>query len=96
MTEPERMAVGEFDLDLGDGHWLLWSNTQDDPHYGAWVKHYSKTTPSMICGGYIRFGGPPGDRQWTLVSIDPPTFAPSLACSCGDHGFVQAGKWVRV
>lgn len=34
---------------------------------------------------------------WTLVGdLDGAfTLTPSLLCSCGDHGFIRDGKWVR-
>lgn len=38
---------------------------------------------------------PVGRGQWTLVSENPLTLAPSLLCTvCGDHGFIRDGKWV--
>lgn len=38
----------------------------------------------------------PDERsRWQLVSADPLTLAPSLLCMrCGDHGFIQNGRWV--
>jgi len=36
-----------------------------------------------------------GDRGWAVVSLEPLTLKPSLQCTvCGDHGFIQGGKWV--
>lgn len=35
------------------------------------------------------------DHGWTVVSLDPLTLTPSLACRvCGDHGFIREGTWV--
>jgi len=83
----------QFDVDLGDSHWLLWADLNGESHYGAWVKHLSPY--GGFCGGFVRFLGPEGDKRWELISVNPPTFSPSLLCSCGDHGWVRDGKWVR-
>jgi hypothetical protein len=78
------------DLDIGLGH-LVWIGT--DPygeHDGEqlWVGHgFDKPAP---CLGHITLGG----TGWTLVSKEPLTVTPSLACGCGDHGFITNGKWV--
>ncbi len=53
------------------------------------------------CEGAIWYACAPGsDRRrerpvWTLVSRDPLHLEPSVACHCGDHGFIRDGKWVR-
>lgn len=49
------------------------------------------------CDGFVSVpdaeGWPP--HSWTLVSIDPLTLTPSLACrACGHHGHITAGRWV--
>jgi hypothetical protein len=31
--------------------------------------------------------------QWDLLSLDPFHVEPSLACHCGDHGFIRGGLW---
>jgi hypothetical protein len=35
--------------------------------------------------------------RWTLhgAADEHLTLSPSILCSCGDHGFIQGGKWVR-
>lgn len=61
------------------------------------------------CGGWIGFlnvddPGRGGDREeyrkngvkHELVSLDPLTVAPSLACrTCPSHGFIREGRWVQ-
>lgn len=37
----------------------------------------------------------PGRATWKVESWEPLTLSPSLLCSCGDHGFIREGKWVR-
>jgi len=33
---------------------------------------------------------------WQVESWDPLTISPSILClTCGDHGFVRLGRWVR-
>ena len=71
----------------------------DVERYAAIVRH---TSPSgEPCMGGITFDGEvsrqiePGKAVWTVESWDPPSFSPSLLCSCGDHGFIRQGRWVR-
>jgi len=33
--------------------------------------------------------------RWQVHSWEPLTISPSLLCSCGDHGFIREGKWVK-
>jgi hypothetical protein len=35
--------------------------------------------------------------RWTLTGAadEHLTLSPSLLCSCGDHGFIRDGKWVK-
>lgn len=38
---------------------------------------------------------PAWSNGWDILSVDPLTLHPSLACtSCGHHGFIRNGKWV--
>jgi hypothetical protein len=78
-------GVKEHDLDLGDGHWLDWL---DDG--GGLLTHTSTKTESGYCGGAFQAG------RWFMTGTkESPTFSPSFVCHCGDHGFIQNGKWVR-
>ena len=48
------------------------------------------------CKGFIPFNTFGKTTGWDLVSKEPLTLAPSLACSsCSSHGFIQDGKWVE-
>lgn len=41
-----------------------------------------------------RWGGP-ARHYWQVESLDPLTISPSVLCrTCGDHGFIRAGRWV--
>jgi len=67
--------------------------------YGAVVSHIKKD--ETLCEGTVMFDGPvqnelePERDKWIVHSWDPLTLSPSLQCHCGDHGFIQVGKWVR-
>lgn len=50
------------------------------------------------CLGAIAFDGQypaDGHAVWQVQSLEPLTVSPSLLCHCGDHGFIQNGRWVR-
>jgi hypothetical protein len=36
----------------------------------------------------------PESALWQVASWEPLTLSPSLLCHCGDHGFIQQGRWV--
>jgi len=38
---------------------------------------------------------PDRPNVWDVQSWDPLTISPSVLCSCGDHGFIREGRWVR-
>ena len=77
----------------------------DVERYGAIVEHPPGPKykgDSGKCEGYIHFKLPsharllsPKEPTWTVQSWEPLTLTPSLLCSCGDHGFIRGGKWVR-
>lgn len=56
---------------------------------GSEIPPEMQAFPGRCLGG--AYFGPSG---WTLESRDPLTISPSLACSCGDHGFIRGGQWV--
>jgi hypothetical protein len=125
----------DYNLDLGDGHWLRWTAQSDyvkQPNgtvtskgvddrgpIGAIVVHTRESAPHGYCVGAITFDVPwlhEGFRTrgsqsaalWQVQSFDPLTVSPSLLCKapvydenkqqigeCGDHGFIQNGRWVR-
>jgi hypothetical protein len=83
------------DRDLNPQH----ADLPDVQRYGADVRH---TNPAgQPCMGYITFDSDTARRiatgapMWQVESFDPPSFSPSLLCSCGDHGFIREGRWVR-
>lgn len=90
----------EPDLDLGMDHLLWWNESPEEPrcewdgtgnfYRGAWIRHPKQCVEGAWCTGHITLGG----DGWTLHTADPVTISPSLACDCGDHGFIQGGKWV--
>jgi len=71
----------------------------DVARYAAMVRHL---TPAGIpCMGGVTFDSEtarriePGKPTWTVESWEPLTLSPSLLCSCGDHGFIRDGRWVK-
>lgn len=90
-----------WDLDLGDDHGLLWL-VLDGRRTGAIIEHKAAGGDSQpageYCAGGIQWGEPhrPGPT-WTLEgeADEHITLSPSVLCSCGDHGFIRDGKWVR-
>jgi hypothetical protein len=67
----------------------------DDAVIGAEVLH--QRPDGVWCGGYVAWPNVYGVEETghQLVSVDPATIVPSLACkSCESHGFVIDGHWV--
>lgn len=89
------------DLDLGDNHWLSWTEYKGDPRAGAHVPHL--TSNGEQCNGFITIEGSAWHKAfdgkiaaWKMESAEPLTLSPSILCrGCGDHGFIRGGKWVR-
>ncbi len=106
-TDPLEPEPG--DLDLGRDRWLRWLSLSNDAaevagipptdRFGALVLHRNPTTGERCMGG-VRFPSEtqrlvdPHSATWTVESWEPLTLSPSLLHSCGDHGFVRAGRWV--
>lgn len=71
----------------------------DVERYAAMIRH--TTSAGEPCMGAITFEGEvarriePGKPVWSVESWEPLTVSPSLLCSCGDHGFIRDGRWVR-
>jgi hypothetical protein len=94
--------------DVGDGHaYSLYVNSDRVP-IGALVKHPIHEDDEVCrwrgeCVGSILFAVPEeepyvvngGKRraQWDVVALDPLHVEPSLACHCGDHGYIRGGRW---
>jgi hypothetical protein len=97
MVIPER-----FDVDLGDGHWIRWTEFQGQ-RCGGIIHHTRSTSETGLCAGSFwtdnRYNEACGTMHhvWQLSGTpEAPTLVPSFLCHCADHGFVQNGKWVRV
>lgn len=43
--------------------------------------------------GLVNFANCGASHGHQLLSADPLTISPSLLCRCGDHGFIENGKW---
>jgi hypothetical protein len=94
-------------IELGDGHWMTWFVPYSGPEerIGVIVWHPARPEDARCaemhdgwCGGAVHFDVPANAGysrdKWQVQSLDPLTISPSLACHCGDHGFITAGKWV--
>ena len=89
------------EIDLGDGHRIVFSEYEGEKRVGANIIH---PPVEGKCGGqgWIAFEGRSWARSfggrietWDVVSEEPFTISPSILCrACGDHGFVRDGKWV--
>lgn len=91
------------ELDLGDGHKIVFASFHDEPRVGGNVMH---PPVEGKCGGdgWISFEGRAWAREfqgglipvWKIESEEPLTLSPSILCrACGDHGHIRNGKWVR-
>ena len=74
-----------------------YKDVPDDPRVGAMVTHATDKTETGLCAGYIGINPAlnTAHATWRVESWEPLTLSPSLLCSCGDHGFIRNGKWVR-
>lgn len=78
-----------------------YADIPDMEKMGAIVTHTTTKTESGLCAGSIMFKSVaaskafPKHPTWAVESWEPLTLSPSLLCSCGDHGFIRDGKWVR-
>ena len=90
------------EIDLGDGHRMVFSSHKGEARVGASIFH-RETEGKCSGNGWVAFEGRAWAKNfdnridtWKVESDDPLTLSPSLLCSaCGDHGFVRNGKWVR-
>lgn len=84
-----------------------YADIPDIEKYGLVVEHINQQT-GKLCVGAITFNTeehrrlaamrPPSaynEATWEAHSLEPETLhvEPSLLCSCGDHGFIRAGRW---
>jgi hypothetical protein len=93
-------------IELGSDHWMQWFVPYAEPEVlsGVIVWHPARPEDTRCaeqhdgwCGGAVPFDIPANqgwDRdKWRVLSLDPLTLSPSLACHCGDHGFIVGGRW---
>jgi hypothetical protein len=82
------------------GHDTYWTKVfRGDEWVGIheWHKDHGE-----FAAGFIAFTGrtrpdwwSPTSPTWEVLSEDPLTLSPSLACGmCGHHGWIRDGKWV--
>lgn len=71
----------------------------DVDKWGAVVYH--RRPSGQPCAGFVTFAGEvqrevaPRAVVWTVESWEPLTISPSVLCvACGDHGFIQEGRWI--
>jgi len=98
----EKSRSDEHDVDLGDGHWLDWSEYQGEV-CGGIITHTSSKNESGLCSGCFWISGNAYFKETGKTSpawnfdgnYQAPTLHPSFLCHCGDHGFVSNGRWIR-
>lgn len=88
------------EIDLGDDHRLVFAEYKGERRVGAQIIH--KAQDGSECRGWLPFEGRAWANGfgniagWKVEQDEPLTLSPSVQCrSCGDHGFVRNGKWVR-
>ena len=90
------------ELDLGDGHRIVFAEYKGEPRVGADVVH--PPVEGKCSGhGWIAFQGRAwaigfqgAIQTWVVEKDEPLTLSPSILCkSCGDHGHIRNGKWER-
>jgi hypothetical protein len=91
-------------VDIGGGHSIKFVKYEGDPHAGLNDKH-KRPDNGEPCMGFITFAGSTWAKEftkdgvcsievWDVQSFNPLTMSPSLLClACGDHGFIENGKW---
>lgn len=77
-----------------------YADIADNDKVGAIIQHM---TPDGVneCSASVFFKCEaqarvfPDHASWTVESFGPLTLSPSIRCSCGDHGYIRNGAWVR-
>jgi hypothetical protein len=84
------------DMDLNSQY----EGVPDVEKYGLEILHPNPA--GAPCVGFVTFAGdvqrriePERRNTWDVQDWDPLTITPSVLCSCGDHGFIREGRWVR-
>lgn len=84
-------------IDLGHDTWMT-KVYRDDQWVGIHEWHAEN---GEYGAGFIAFSGRatpdwygPSAPTWEVLTEDPLTLSPSLACqNCGHHGFIRSGRW---
>ena len=87
-------------LDIGGGHKIEFLDWQGET---AGIVDWHRNKDGEWCCGWVAFRQSKwgaqfkaGDVGWNVVQREPLTLSPSLLCkTCGDHGFINEGKWVQ-
>ena len=94
MIEPPAHAI-----DIGGGHRIEFVEYEGER---AAINDWHLTKEGNWCRGFVDFKGGTWarlfgpDRGWDLIQLEPLTLSPSLLCrTCGDHGYIRDGRWVR-
>lgn len=104
----ERMARHPKRINIGNDHYIAYytyagSKENETSSIGFTIVH--KKPNGKWCVGSVMFDLPEAQRfrtmmpngqlsaVWDLISREPLHVEPSIACSCGDHGYVRDGKW---
>lgn len=75
-----------------------YENIPDIPKCCGFIGHSTKE--GKHCTSAVHFNLPNVDKIfkpeqiWQVLSWEPLTLSPSILCKrCGDHGFIENGKW---
>jgi hypothetical protein len=89
-------------IDIGGGHFIRFVEYNGDMRAGIRDKHL--TIDGKPCQGFIAIEGAAWADEfksnpipaWKVESWEPLTLSPSVLCrTCGDHGFIRGGRWVK-
>jgi hypothetical protein len=73
---------------MREGEWVAiheWHRCRSGEYGAGFIAFTERVKPDWWAGG----------PTWELISTDPLTLSPSLACqNCPHHGFIREGKWV--
>ena len=87
------LVTRQYDLDLGDEHWLTFTegtpdtNLPDGSKVAAVITH--KKSDGRMCQGSVWLD------KMTTERWKPLTCSMSFLCHCGDHGSIRGGDWLR-
>jgi hypothetical protein len=100
-------AGAVYDVELGEGHWLRWTEVEGELSGGVIIHTLPEKQPGDIrleteCWGHfvLRYSNwaaeHPQKDTWLLTGHrETPTLSPSFLCHCGDHGYVREGRWEK-